>query len=136
MRRETAIRYALTIAERIKKYHGVFCTPLMNRDCVRIKRVWLFGSTVKGSHNPNDVDILIEYGHGGRHFTERKDRASVMKRRKRDCFGGVWWKNSRDEVLRELRNGLRMVRFHDYEIDGEIAYPRIMLYPRNDLCRD
>ena len=38
-----------------------------------------------------------------------------------------------EEALRWIRGTAKMVRFHDYGIDGGLADGKIMIYPRNDL---
>ncbi len=40
---------------------------------------------------------------------------------------------SHDAALKMLRRGMNMVSFHLLSIDGHLAYPRVMIYPRNDM---
>lgn len=60
MKRETAIKYAREIARRAQSVNGLLATPGCSYEAVRIKRMWIFGSTVKGKTDPNDLDLLIE----------------------------------------------------------------------------
>lgn len=138
MRRATALRAAETIAARVKAHGGLIGTPHADYEAVRIKRVWLFGSTAKGSEAPNDVDILLEYIRCGRHQLcgkWRRYRASNAKLAKR-YYRSTGIKTAicaANEALRHLRGALKMVRFHSFDVDGDLAHPRILLYPRNDL---
>lgn len=156
MKRSTAIKTALEIAERVKKCSGVIGTPECEFTAFRIKRMWLFGSTAKGYENPNDVDILIDGGECGliqfANWKNKKSMAGFVKDRKRksdrsfvkfrlgktdkgylrSC--GVYAAvSSRLTALRMIKGKSKMVRFHEYEDDGNLAHPRIMVYPRNDF---
>lgn len=140
MKYETAIKNAREIAARIKKVNGLIGTPGCEYDVFKIRRAWLFGSTAKGKSNPGDVDILIE-GHavGRRLFAGCRANRGVpwsnaladkeFKRR----YGISVSKSSKMNAVLFLTKNMKMIRVHDYSVDGEIAYPRIMLYPRIDL---
>jgi len=156
LKRSTAIKTALEIADRVKKWNGIIGTPECEFTAFRIKRMWLFGSTAKGYENPNDVDILIDGGECGliqfANWKNKKSMAGFIKDRKkrtdrysvkfrlgktdkgylRSC--GVYTAvSSRITALRMIKGNSKMVRFHEFEVDGNLAYPRIMLYPRNDF---
>lgn len=65
----TALRYANEISRRVREVNGLLATPLCGHEAVRISRVWVFGSTIKGSLAPNDLDLLIDLHEVGRRFT-------------------------------------------------------------------
>ena len=140
MKRETAIRNAVKVADRIRKSNGLIGTPECERETVKIKKAWLFGSTAKGKPDPNDVDILIEYDLIGRrqHTNCRAHRgfprtnAAVDKECKRR-YGISVPKSAWSATVRLLSRNMKMIRIHDANTDGEIAHPRIMIYPRMDL---
>lgn len=156
MKRKTAIKTALKLAERVKNCSGVIGTPECEYTAFRIKRMWLFGSTAKGCENPNDVDILIDGGECGliqfANWKNKKSMAGFVKDRKRKSdrtfvkfrlgktnkgylrsCGVCTAVSSRLTALRMIKGNSKMVRFHEYEVDGNLAHPRIMLYPRNEL---
>ena len=140
MKYETAIRNAVKVADRIRGSNGLIGTPECERDTVKIRKAWLFGSTAKGKPNPSDVDILIEYDLIGRrqHTNCRAHRgfsganAAVDKESKRR-YGMSLPKSSWAVTAKFLTNNMKMIRIHNASIDGEIAHPRIMIYPRMDL---
>lgn len=145
MKLEAAIGKAKIIAERITKANGLIGTPECSFEAYRIKRAWLFGSAAKGKENPRDVDILIEAREAGRPQRTQKNKRNVKDRRfNRTCnakidkqyyrsYGMVRGICTYKTAESFLRGNLKMVRFHSLEIDGEIAYPRILIYPRMDL---
>lgn len=141
MRLKTAIRHALTVAERLHAINGIIQTPECGHECMRVKRAWLFGSTARHRENPNDVDIIMETilcrpikKTGIRRGKKSKQTAKVDRIYKRST--GIWLpKETHREGLRYLRGNMRMIRFHDFNIDKNFAAGRIMLYPRNDLLK-
>ena len=135
MKRETSIRNALKVAERIKRCNGLIGTPDASYEALRIKRAWLFGSTVKGKLNPGDTDILLECVAVG-WFNLKNAKLEPKGRR---SSGYRYKLNAIDEGRYYLRSGLKMVRFHDLHIDGnfgDIAKTKIMIYPKNNLTTD
>lgn len=135
MKRETSIRNALKVAERIKRCNGLIGTPDASYEALRIKRAWLFGSTVKGKLNPGDTDILLEcYVVGWFNLENAK-----LEPKSRNSMGHRYALCALEEGRRYLRRGLKMVRFHDLKIDGnfgDIAETKIMIYPKNNLTTD
>lgn len=140
MKRATAKRMALTIAERLKSAAGVIGTPGSDHEALRVKRAWVFGSTAKGSEHPNDLDIIMEMHECGRRFWQkgavqkrtrpggaRLDRAFFRTHRVRMPV------SCQQDALRWIRGTMKMVRLHDYGIDGHLADGKIMIYPRNEL---
>ena len=140
MKYETAIRNTMKVADRIRKSNGLIGTPECERETVKIRKAWLFGSTAKGKPNPNDVDILIEYNLIGRrqhtncraHRGFSRTNAAVDKEYKRR-YGISAPQSAWAATVRLLSRNMKMVRIHDANTDGEIAHPRIMIYPRMDL---
>lgn len=145
MKRARAIRYAHTIAARIRARNGIWGTPECEHEFVRIKRVWIFGSTAKGSETPNDLDVLIEYQVTGRfqltshwrgtrkgQWVDRLNARAVPRSQRQ--WGIPEPLNSARQCFRAIRKGMPMVRIHQFEIDGDLAQPRVLIYPRNDLA--
>ncbi len=127
MKRELAIRRLQKVIDRINAVNGVFETPSARYPAARIVNVWLFGSLLKGSETPNDIDLLFEYEELGELRTLAqtgvydKDyyRSYGMK-----CTIDTW------KVFgRELRKNIPMVRMHKLMVDGSVAYPRALIYP-------
>lgn len=138
MKRATALKSIAQIVARLHSLSGIICTPHGSHDGVRIKRAWVFGSTAKGAESPRDIDILLDFELVGRY----KDRARGHKNKggtpcldkeRRRRYGINISIASEEIALGSLRKGLKMIRFHSLSIDGDIATPRIMLYPKNEL---
>lgn len=66
MKIDLAERYVQRIVDRCKSVNGLLATPLCDVEAVRIHQVWIFGSTVKGLQEPNDLDVMISYDLVGR----------------------------------------------------------------------
>lgn len=131
MKRTTALRYADEIAARVRSVNGLLATPLADREAVRIKRVWVFGSTVKGSQAPNDLDLLIESKAVGRHRTWKQGK---LNRRYLRMFGVRRALCASKETYKWLTKGMKKVSRHDFEAERGIDLsPLVMIYPRNDL---
>lgn len=131
MRKETALRYAAEITARVRRVNGLLATPLCDKEAVRIRRVWVFGSTVKGSAAPNDLDVLLDLAPVGRY---RNWKQGKLDRRRARAFGVRLALCSRDEAYKWLTKGMRKVSRHDYEAErGLHLYPLVLIYPRNDL---
>lgn len=131
MRRETALRYAAEITARLRGINGLLATPLCDKEAVRFSRVWVFGSTVKGSQTPNDLDLLIETAEVGRRRTWKQgkvDRKFLRMFRERRAL------RARNEAYKWLTKGMRKVSRHCYaDEQGIDLSPLVMIYPRNDL---
>jgi len=146
MKLSTAIKNANIIAERIKRFNGIIETPECNKKFIRIKRAWIFGSTVKGKLNPNDLDVLLDYSEheirycaknlvpGVRAFKFLRRRGLAKKEYKSYCFMGLdFGRSARRETLKYLKKGMCKISIHDHSIDGNISGVKVMIYPRNDL---
>lgn len=130
MKRVVALRYAEMIHRRLTSVNGLLATPLCDFEAVRFRRVWVFGSTVKGSQEPNDLDVLIELYAVGRCRTWQQ--GAVDKYEKRHS-GLMCAKSAEREAYKWLTKGMRKVSRHPLSIDEHIAYPRVMIYPRFEI---
>lgn len=131
MRKETALRYAAEITARLRGINGLLATPLCQKEAVRIRRVWVFGSTVKGSEAPNDLDLLLDLWPVGRH---RNWKQGKLDRRLARAFGIRLAIDGENEALKWLTKGMRKVSRHSFEDErGLDLSPLVMIYPRNDL---
>lgn len=131
MRRATALRYAREIARRLHEVNGVLATPLCQREAVRIKRVWVFGSTAKGAENPNDLDVMIELDcQVGRHRSWRQARIDKQYKRR---HGWRVAPSQRQYFLKWLTKGMRGVSRHCLDDDVVQLDVKTLIYPRYDL---
>lgn len=129
MKLSTALSHAQRIAERAHSVNGLLATPLTKWEAVRIRRLWVFGSTIKGKAEPGDVDILVDMVEVGRRRTWQQTRLDKYWRK---C--GMLFPPDSDRAARQwLRDGMKMVRFHQHAIDGNLIDKMVLLYPRNDL---
>lgn len=141
MKRAVAIKKALKVAEILRSASGLIGTPGTDADAVRVKRAWLFGSTVKGKDEPNDVDILLEYEAVGRRYWCAKSRkhklcGARLDKRGYRSYGYRHPVEAWVEARKFIKGGMTMVRLHNVEIDGnfgDIAETKVMIYPRNDF---
>lgn len=130
MKRERAIRYAREVARRVHAINGLLATPLCLFEAVRIRRIWVFGSTAKGSESPNDLDLLIDLDPCGRRITWRQGRMDKEYYRR---YGIKVPQSSEVDALKWLTKGMRQVSRHttkseQIEIDVKLEiYPRWML---------
>jgi predicted nucleotidyltransferase len=128
MKRSTALKNATEIARRIKSVNGLLATPLCNREAVRIKRAWVFGSTVKGSGFPNDLDILLELIPCGR---IKNWRQAKLDRRYYRSTGIKLAQCSMRETIKWLRKNMKKVRCHHYFIEKDLGIDvMVEIYPR------
>ena len=131
MKRATALRYAREIARRLHEVNGLLATPVCKHEAVRVRRVWVFGSTAKGAENPNDLDVMIELDcMVGRHRTWRQ--ATIDKEAQRR-FGIRVARDNRDVFLKWLTKGMRGVSRHCRDTDGVVLDVQTLIYPRYDL---
>jgi hypothetical protein len=129
MRRALALQYANEVARRLHSVNGILATPMCDSDAVRFKRVWVFGSTVKGSQAPNDLDLLIEAEPCGRHYSWKQAKMDKWQLRQ---YGFRLPVRSTWEAFKWLTKGMRKVSRHSYRYEGDIGY-KVLIYPRNDL---
>ncbi len=130
MKLQTAIRYAETVAARVRRCGGIVATPLCNKEAVRISRIWVFGSTVKGSQEPNDLDLLIEMEPAGRNFNWRQTK---LDKRYHRTYGTKRAPDCRERALIWLTQGMKKVSRHLYDEEEVEIDVKVLIYPRNDL---
>jgi len=130
MKLQTALRYANSVAARVRSVNGLLATPLSDSEAVRISRIWVFGSTVKGSKAPNDLDLLIEMKAAGR---RRKWRQTTTDRRYYQLYGVRRAPNCRNQALIWLTKGMRKVSRHLLDTEEVEIDVKVMIYPCNDL---
>jgi predicted nucleotidyltransferase len=130
MKLETAQRYAREIAARVHSVNGLLATPLCSGEAARISRVWVFGSTVKGSTAPNDLDVLIEINEVGRRRSAAQGR---MCKKYYRAFGVRVAASTTEEALKWLTKGMKKVSRHT--TNGETAEldVKVLIYPRWDM---
>lgn len=149
MRRETALRYAREIARRVHSVNGLLATPGCSYEAIRIKRMWIFGSTVKGKPDPNDLDLLIEMSGVGRRRIASKRRHKkgftdhtghrplldgMLDKRQLRNYGVTTVKDSREYAFMWITKNLRHVSRHTTDLEGvETFIEQVLIYPRWDL---
>lgn len=134
MRRIVAINRLKKIISRLNDCNGVIETPDCNYAATRIKSAYIFGSVLKGSQTPNDIDIIVEFESVG-NFRSVKE-IGIFDNRKYRSYGVMVAKRSCENAIISLRKHIPMVRIHDMKIDGDIAYPRVMIFPSNHFDFD
>lgn len=144
MKLKTAINNAMKVQYAIKKCNGLIGTLGTEYECVKIKKAFIFGSTVKLKPEPNDLDVIVEFSFCGRRFGvtrihNNKDGypyigAKIDKNWKRR-FNYKFPADSYNAALRYMAGGMKMIRIHNWEFDERFADPKIMIYPRDDLSK-
>jgi len=132
MRREIALRYADKIAQRLHSVNGILATPMCGSEAVRFRRVWVFGSTAKGSESPNDLDLLIEADECGRRRSWKQTKYDKEARRR---YGYLEPVSATDEALKWLTKGMKKVSRHIAATEKVEIDVKILLYPRNEMDR-
>lgn len=130
MKLQTALRYASEVARRVHAVNGLLATPLCEYEAVRISRIWVFGSTIKGSQEPNDLDLLIELRPVGRHRTWRQGK--LDKRSLRD-YGYRVAISSEAYALMWLTKGMKKVSRHTTRSEAAELDVKVLMYPRCDV---
>lgn len=135
MRRQVALNYANRISDRVKSVGGIVSTPMCGHAHTKIKRIWVFGSTVKGSEAPNDLDLMIEMEPIGsmRRFGVRGQTSVSYDRRRFKSYGRRWEECSQHQTLVWLTKGMKKVSRHVVGIEKIEPDVMVMIYPRNDL---
>lgn len=131
MKLATALRYATEIARRVHSVNGVLETPTCSNHGTKFKQIWVFGSSVKGSQNPNDLDILIDHElvlphrsieQGARLDNEYLRRYGVRK--------GV---NSGHDAFIWLTKGMKNVSRHSRHLEAIEIDVKVLIYPVDEL---
>lgn len=126
----TAIAYAQRIADRVRAVNGLLATPVTDSEAIRIRRIWVFGSTVKGSQSPNDLDLLIDIERAGRRMSWRQ--AKYDRRFFRAC-GVKVAPDAEHQALAWIAKGMKKVSRHPLHMEGIEIDVKVMVYPRDDL---
>lgn len=127
MKRELAIRKLQRIIDKLYENDGVIETPGCSHPAMKIVNAWLFGSLLKGSENPGDVDILLEAKVIGEyrpwHVLGEYDREYYRRH-------GVKISRPTEYVYKKyLRQRIPLVSLHDLFNDDKVAHPRALIYP-------
>ena len=130
MKLATAKKYAREVARRLHAVNGLLATPLCNREAARISRVWVFGSTVKGSQDPNDLDLLIEIRPVGRIFRAKQARTDRALLRR---IGVRLAPCSVEYGLKWLTKGMKMVSRHRTDVETAELDVKVLIYPRWEM---
>ena len=130
MKRATALKYSVEIARRVHAVNGLLATPLCSQEAVRIRRIWVFGSTAKGSQSPNDLDILIDCERVGRRFTWQQTK---VNKRFLHSYGIKTSQDGENEALKWLTKGMRFVSRHTLTDECAVLDVKTLIYPRYDL---
>lgn len=130
MKLETAIRYCHEIHRRLVEVKGIIPTPFAQYEGMRVKKVWVFGSTIKGSQTPNDLDILIHWEHHGkrRSWTEVGYNKAYYR-----AHGLRVPIDSGHEARKWLTKGMKNVSRHDTESEATIFDVKVQIYPNFKL---
>lgn len=131
MKRATALRYAAEIARRVHSVNGLLATPNCSREAMRIRRVWVFGSTVKGAESPNDLDVLIEADEAGRYTPWCLGRKLDHEHARRCGFDSL--PSSQHTLLLWLTRGMRNVSRHLTSREAVEIDVKRLIYPRWDI---
>lgn len=137
MKRTTAIRHAKEISANLRGLGGIIATPGCEHEAYKVDRLWVFGSTSKGAANPTDLDLLIqgrEIGHRGAIRDTHRSYFINGRFRRKLSGGRQYVPRSIDEAFMAIVGRRRMVRIHEIDYDGRIAWSRVMLYPRDETA--
>lgn len=61
MKRKLALTRLNRMLERLRSINGICATPQYDQPFSKIRRAWVFGSVAKGSEEPNDIDVFVEF---------------------------------------------------------------------------
>ena len=91
----------------------------------------MFGSTVKGSQCPNDLDLLIDLERAGKRLNWRQAK---YDRRYFRSYGGIKVAPSAElQALAWLSKGMKKVSRHPLHMEEVEIDVKVMIYPRDDL---
>lgn len=126
MKIETAVKYAKEVARRVHEVNGKVLTPTASREWVIISRIWVFGSTVKGSLNPNDLDLLIDMKPFGEYFRPPERPFDKEYRRR---YGMYTCQDPIERALIWLTKGMRQVSRHRTYTEAVVIDVKKLIYP-------
>jgi hypothetical protein len=126
MKRSTALRYCSEIHQRLIEVGGIVPTPRGEWSNVRVRNIWVFGSTAKGSIEPNDLDLLIRLEECGRRQSWQQvgfDPAYLRRTGIRVA------RDPRKEALMWLSRGMKNGSRHDFESELVEIDIKLPLWP-------
>lgn len=128
MKRTTALKYCVEIARRLHEIDGRLPTPGYSTDFVIFEKVWVFGSTAKGSDEPNDLDILIHFGPAGKRRTVSEGGLVDKEYFRRHSIERTH--ASEDYAVKWLTKGMKRVSRHWTLLEGDKVFPeKKQIYP-------
>lgn len=131
MKIELAERYVQRIVDRCKSVNGLLATPLCGYEAVRIHQVWVFGSTVKGAQEPNDLDIMVRANVAGRRREWWQGKIDNQFHRRHGVCVPL---NAEREMYKWLSKGMKKVSRHEHKREKGLGIDvMVMIYPRNDF---
>lgn len=129
MKRERALRYCREIHDQLVLAGGMLHTPNYSHEHVLFKKVWLFGSTAKGSLSPRDVDILYHIELIGPNFRRNTELVMDTRVSKQRFWGGDYPMQTSEAAYKWLRRRRPMVSLHSTEYERAIFPDKIQIYP-------
>lgn len=128
MKRSTALKYCVEIARRLREIDGKLLTPGYSHAFVVFEKVWVFGSTAKGSEAPNDVDILIHFGPSGKFLSV--DNGGIVDKAYLRRYGIERVHSAEDFSVKWLSKGMKKVSRHSTLLEGDMVFPeKKEIYP-------
>lgn len=118
MKLKLAISYAKRIHEKLNTLtEGTLELEGCEYKKIKVEKVWVFGSTVKGSLLPNDLDLLIK--------STKLDLASFPER--------LNAKDSTNEFFKWLSKGMKKVSRHDWMNEITSIDKLVEIWPKFEL---
>lgn len=153
MKRITALKNLVKILQRMHGINGIYNTPMEHDICCKIQRAWLFGSVLKGSKTPNDIDIFIEIvKFDTPKHKETKSRKKTLRSYARlhggyrPCRRSRKWRtgkfhdrvDSRESFIIWLRKHIPNISIHivGNDITFDVLDDKCLIYPRCDFDFD
>jgi predicted nucleotidyltransferase len=133
MKRTTAIQTIREITHKLFECNGLIETPGCSSAHYKIQELWLFGSTAKGSQTPNDIDLLYIGDSVGPYRRVGTDPSIELDKDYLRRYGIARTKPSNIAAFHLLIGKKKMVRMHSFEVEEDLAHPRILLFPTCEL---
>jgi predicted nucleotidyltransferase len=132
MKLQTAIKHIHEIHRRVTEVQGRLETPLHSHDAVIFEEIWVFGSAIKGSAEPNDLDILIKMKMDGPYRSPRE--GAILDERYARRTGCKMSICSDSAARKWLTRGMMKVSRHGFERERNLGIDAMkMIYPRFEL---
>lgn len=118
MKLKLAISYAKNIHEKLNNLtEGTLELEGCGYKRIKVEKVWVFGSTIKGSLSPNDLDLLIK--------SNLVDLIPFPER--------LHAKNSTSEFFKWLSKGMKKVSRHDWMDEITSIDKLVEIWPKFEL---